>query len=143
MKTIIRYEAEDGAVFKTSEACLKHEQLLLSASQILSALPARPEDTEFTNGRGWIQHDPEVLLAVYTRYLRLILDTTGPFKWLTETMAKPKKIHPSWVARYIGECDSALYRGFHRFLCINFKKAREYGQPYYVDHVDEVKGGPL
>lgn len=141
------YVADDGTHFSTEIACREHELLCAKVSAVMAALVSRPDN--FPSDR-YLQHDPEVVLRAYGDMLRFILD--GPWlksaggmrSWVQNSLAAPLDKHISWSARAVDECcPKPIWSAFWRFTATNLRSGREYQQPYFTEHEDEVKGGPL
>lgn len=140
MKVIGKYIAEDNTEFRDKQACLTYERQCLQIKDALLPLGELPEGTDFTNGGGYIQHDLKDVVGAKRRLL-LIAQEICPFRWIDESLAKieTNEIHPSWAGRIISDSGhSALNRAWHRILCID-SSAREWGQPYYVEHPSEAE----
>jgi len=137
MKTITKYIAYDKSEFTDEAACLEYERKCRIADDIISGLRTRPEGCDFSNGTGYIQHDPETFKTV-RRELVEQANTEYPHKWLQAEL-DGQEVHPSWAARIIGECcTDRLYKAWYRILCTD-SKFREWGQPYYAEHPEEAK----
>lgn len=138
MKKIIKYKADDGREFLNEDECMEYETQERFIKSIISVLPEPPDDCGFSNGEGYIQHEPVIVNAVKTQLLREALRHSD-HKWLQESIDKDD-IHPSWAARIMGDCvkSNALNRAWYRIQCID-NRYREWGQPYYANHPGEAK----
>jgi len=137
METIQKFKAIDGKEFKSKEDCLEHELLIERVDSIMSVLTETPDDTDFGNGEGFIQHDHSILGIAKIKILEICKEYID-HKWIQETI-DDENIHPSYVGRliddyYIGPLNSA----WHRFMCID-KDSREWGQPYFANNPDDGK----
>lgn len=136
MKAITKYKADDGAEFVNEAECVKHEALCAEISTVMAALPAKPKDDgcEFSNGHGFLQHDPQTFLGVRASLLR-IGNRIYPHKWFDQSLADPN-VDSGWAGRIIGETSAPLERAWRRIECTD-KHYREWGQPYYARNPDK------
>ena len=136
MKTLTKYQAEDGLEFTEAAECRKHEANLEEVKIIMSQLPVRPDGCDFDNGGGFIQHDKDVLIAVRARFCEFAKRYTDD-KWLQQTIDLGLDAHPSYVGRLIDDCaPNSIGKHWHRFMCID-SQFREWGQPYYANHPEK------
>jgi hypothetical protein len=136
MKAITKYQANDGAEFKTAEECEKHEVLVARIDEIMSQLPPTPKDDgcRFANGHGYIQHDPLTFIKVRNELLDLgaeqFSDGFSYKSWFAETKAGTR--HNSWVGRLLDDNGvRPLSRAWYRIMATD-ELAREWGQIYYA-----------
>lgn len=132
MKVITKYQADDGTEFNSKLDCMKHEVLCEKIQQIMALLPKRPDDMEFANGHGYVQHAEKSVIQFRNRLLAL-MDGQIDHPWVGET--RQGKAHPSYLARLLDDSASPLGAAWNRLLMID-KKFREWGQPYYAMHPD-------
>jgi hypothetical protein len=135
MKKITKYVSNDGKEFAKQAECLKYEEQAKKIATIMKDLPARPKDTDFSNGKGYIQHKKTVFNRAKKRLIVLAADLFN-IKGLKKE--KPENVHPhSIVGRYIGDSGNyALNDAWYRIMCTD-TKYREWGQPYYTTHPTE------
>lgn len=130
MKTVTKYQARDGREFACEETAKTHEGVLDRIDKIMSTLPARPDDCEFSNGRGYIQHD---WMAV-TNAKNHIIDL-----WHGDEKIKlDAKMYPaphSIIGRFFDDANSPLRDPWYRLMCID-PLGREWDQPYFALHPD-------
>jgi hypothetical protein len=138
MKSATRYIAEDGTEFRSEADCISHEALCAEIAEVMSTLPARPDDDgcNFSNGGGYIQHSPAAFYTAREALLRMA-GRIFPHKWFEQSIAD-KSIHPSWAGWMIDEASAPLSRAWYRFMCVD-ADLREWGQPFFRDHPDEAK----
>lgn len=131
MKTILRYQANDGAIFDSAEACTRYEDLCAEVTAIMAQLISLPlsERCHFGNGGGYIQQDPETFKKVRRSLLKLA-QRECPHKWIDQSIADDS-IDPSWAGRIISDCSAPISRGWYRISCTD-KRFREWGQPYFA-----------
>jgi len=129
MKHITKYEANDGEQFETQDECLVYEKNYKDAEKAMSLIAEKPKGCAFSNGEGYLQHDEENLKEAKIRLL-CVYERFCDHRWIQDT--KKDNIHPSFVARIIGEYEGGLSRHWYRFMCID-KEFREWGQPFYAD----------
>lgn len=136
METVIKYKAFDGREFFEREEAAEHETNLTEAQEIMAKLPAKPEGCDFTNGRGYIQHDNSVL-DVKIEFLEFVKRYTD-HHWIQQTI-DDETVHSSYASRIIGECaPNSIDRMWTRFTCMD-NRLREWGQPFYADNPDKAQ----
>ena len=137
MKTITKYQADDGAEFTKQEDCRAYESVSSRVDEIMSIMPAPPEGTDFSNGSGYIQHN-EAEFKQARRQILELANEINPFHWFDEALAN-ENVHPSYPGRIISEMENGnLYKAWYRFMCIDVN-LREWGQPYYRDNPEQAK----
>jgi hypothetical protein len=138
MKTIKKFQADDGTEFTKESDCIAHEALCAEIDEIMRKLPNRPDDSgcKFSNGYGFLQHDPKTFWAVRDELLR-IGNRLIPHKWFDQAL-EDRTAHPSWVGRLIGESSRPLDRAWSRIMCVD-SNLREWGQPFYANNPDKVE----
>ncbi len=115
MKKIIKYKANDGQIFDHEWLCVKYEEELKELEEILQPLGKKPDNTDFTNGDGYLQHDIATLVSVRNKFNKFSINVIGDF-----------------YGRRI--CDSdhrGLIRAWNRLECMDVNQ-REWGQTYYA-----------
>lgn len=129
MKVITKYEAADGSQFNDALACEKYEKLCHDVAQFMALIPKRPDNIEYCNGKGFIQHDP----AAFDRMKQGLLDCVGTqidHVWIAA--CKRGECHISYVARLVDDYGiSCLNHAMHRIYCTD-DALREWGQPFYA-----------
>lgn len=144
MKQIAKWKADDGAEFNDEAACAAYESLCAEVAGVMARLPPRPDDAgcRFSNGHGYLKHDPVVWLGVQrdiarigrrsftdecaTRHFNFVIDGDKP---LGHTM----------IGRFIDDgCPRPVYRAWSRLMCVD-QEYREWGQPYYALHPDQAE----
>lgn len=136
METITKFRAYNGAEFNAEEKCRIYESNCRKADAIVSKLPERPDDLDFSNGHGFIQHDPEIFKKVRRKLLEQANDECE-HKWFTQSI-EDESCHPSWAHRIISEaCTKNLNDAWYRILCTDFE-FREWGQPYYAANPNQA-----
>lgn len=138
MKPVTKYEAEDGKVFDSEFDCVAYEKRSARIAEVVSKLQPIPKNDgcEFTNGGGYVQQLPAVVVSVRVALLK-IAQEASTHKWLQESI-DDISADPSWAARIISECDSTpLHKAWLRIMCID-KQFREWGQPFYALHPEQA-----
>lgn len=132
MNTIIKYVADDGTEFSQQKDCLEYENLAEKIKDIMSALPSRPSNTDFSNGRGYIQHQKTAFNKAKKELIDIVADWFG-VKHLKKE--KPENVHPMCIiGRYIDDSGNrAMNSAWYRIQCTD-SQYREWGQPYYAAH---------
>lgn len=134
MQRIIKYKAKDNSIFDTELECVSYEELMDKVDSIMNTLEAVPtgDNYEFYNGESFINHPIEVARKAKLDLLNLI-KTKIDFHWIDQNIADLEGVHPSRVARILGESGiKCLRSAWYRFYCMT-KEYVEYGQPYYAD----------
>jgi hypothetical protein len=163
--TLTKYEANDGRLFDTEEYCREHEREMAECAEIAALLCPEHRDA-VRNGGGFIQHDRmRVETAVILFADRLIArfkpklvaalagnedynakDINGLLNTLGLVKVTPTHGGMHTLRYYQDRC--SMWFGPYadmlcRLNCIDFDKAREFDQPYYVTHQHEVTGGQV
>ena len=133
MKRIEKFVASDGSEYLTEQEAIHRERLLDELNFIESLLPEHPHTTEFSNGGGYIQHDPKrVTQAKMMLYKLACTKMSVLTNYKLETYA---------FSRYLSDNTSmgVFYSLYSRLVyCMNTDLWREYGQGYYATHPDEA-----
>ena len=138
MEKITKYKAADGVEFLDEIECKLHEVNCDTARHIMSALPAKPDGCDFSNGSGYIQHDKDLLLKTRNRFLEFAKRYTDA-SCIQQTIDKGFDVHPSWAGRVLGEMlPYSIGKHWYRFETIS-DDFREWGQPYYAKNPSEAK----
>lgn len=133
MEVITKYKAVDGHEFRTEHECIAYEALIISTLAIMDQLPKKPKDDgcRFSNGHGYLQHDKETFDKVKKELLHLFA-TKVDHKWIQQSI-DGENIHPSWVARIIGDYNlNPFHEAWYRIQCVD-RNYREWGQPYFAN----------
>lgn len=130
MKIINKYKALDDSIFNTEKECIKYEEILHEVNSILNNLPKiKDEDCKFTNGEGYIQHNPNIKKDLETDIVRL-----------SNKYFKPKELFVKfnyYLGRVIDDSGmSCLNKLSYKLMCIDDKN-REWGQPYFAINPDK------
>ena len=135
MEQITKFKAIDGTEFYSENECLDYENLIARVNAIMGKLPVRPNDTDFINGEGFIQHEKSDLITTRIAILEICKEYIN-HKWVQQTMDN-ETVHPSWVGRLLGDYGiKPLEKAWDRFYCID-NHFREWGQPYFAANPDE------
>lgn len=137
MEAIIKYKAIDGREFKDEVDCLKYEKGLVDIKILMSNLPKLPTNDKcsFANGNGYIQHDAETYNTVKEGFYKLACNFHKSLK------EYPIDSYGFW--RTLDDSISPFYSAGQRILNTDEKTYREYGQPYYKNNPQHVKGGRI
>lgn len=136
MKTKVYYLADDGAELESRAAVKRHNTLLAKIRLAMAPLGSKVKDRgcRFANGGGYRQHKQVDVLKAKAALIA-IAKTEVPDKIWEHP---PEEIHPmSFAARLLDDASSTLYRAWHRFMCIDERTGREWGQPYYALNPEE------
>jgi hypothetical protein len=127
MKKITKYEAFDGKVFNTEKECLDYEKIIEKVDEIMKPFGKRPDNSNFTNGSGFLQHEKSDVEKAKSELLRLGNEI---FKCSTNF---------GFIGRYFDDSGyDCLYRAWGRLSSID-NKSREWGQTYYALNPNEGK----
>jgi len=139
MKTITKYQAEDGKEFTSIAECVEYDGIINNVKLIMADLPQRPDETgcSFENGGGFIQHDKANLNRVRTNLLRQI-NKHIKHNWIDQAI-EDESIHHSWVGRLVSDYSIPPFeKAWYRFMCID-NQGREWGQPYFASNPEKSK----
>lgn len=144
MKPITKYQSDSGEVWNTAEDASAADAVGLLMAQFIAPLGPEADDEgcKFANGGGYIQHDPEVVVAAraeIVKFLRL-----GPLKWVFKGHEEVRD--EEWqTGSILGRCidDShnlprAVKDAWYRLHRID-EKGREWGQPYFTFHPEKAE----
>lgn len=136
MKTITKFVANDGTEFTDPKDCAAYDELIRDVAALAGPLGPDPHDRRgcaFSNGDGYVWHNPQVVRRVGIALLRKASETCGA-TWkarFNELADKYDEAHPSHAARWMDEvAPKPLAKAWARIYCID-KQGREWGQPYY------------
>ena len=136
MKAITKYEADDGKIFDSAEAAIKHDAKRISVKKIMRLINPIPDTIDFVTGDGYVQQDA---LAVQEFKRQILLMGAVHHNKMAEWAKNPIEVHPqSIVGRILSDCDHELYKAWHRVMCID-DSYREWGQPYFAINPDQGK----
>lgn len=138
MRAITKYQADDGKVFDSEQAAIKHDAKILSVKCAYKLLKPTPKNDgcDFANGGGYVQQDP---IKVQEFKRQIMLMGAEHHSKMEEWAKNPMEVHPqSIVGRILSDCDSTLYEAWYRVMCMD-DKFREWGQPYYAMHPTKGK----
>ena len=129
MKTITKYQANDGSEWTTEEAAMKRDALIVEVDQAIRPFGPRivDEGCKFANGHGYVQHSRQSYAETRAALTTILLREFGPMP----SGESPDALHVSWLARFAGECAEPLHNAFYRLYCTD-EEFREWGQPYYA-----------
>lgn len=136
MNEITLYQSNDGRQFRIKEDCLKHEKLVEEIEKIMSNLPPTPDDIDFQNGHGYIQHDPDKIPGA----MMALVNVSGiPKKYVPEDFKeKPFFYRRNIIGRILGDSNSPVYSPWMRFSRMD-DSYKEYGQGYFALHPEEAR----
>ncbi|HEU4662507.1 MAG TPA: hypothetical protein VFS55_00605 [Dokdonella sp.] len=135
MKTVTRYQSDDGLFFETEVACRKHEALVARVAEILARLRPVPTTTEFANGEGFVQQDRDTFLGVQrelSALARIAHEDRGFDRHFDYVDTADHPCGGSFIGRLLDDGGPAAVRaGWSRLMCTD-PYFREWGQPYYA-----------
>jgi hypothetical protein len=133
MKESVVYISEDGCKFDNKEECFKYEAAFNKLKELFKKLPKHPENCDFTNGHGYIQHDADTFEKVKNTFYKMACAYHSDMKYEMDNYA-------FWCI--LSDSSSPFYGYGQRFLNTDIKY-REYGQPYFKLHPEKVIGGQI
>lgn len=136
-KTI--YIADDNSRFADKNDCIHYEHLCAEVEAAMSLLKPRPnEGCAFENGSGYLQQHIQTCELVRKRILNICALEMPYWARIIQECANGLR-HISHASRIICDCDNQCFTSaLNRLQCIDFTNGKEFGQPYYVSHQDEV-----
>lgn len=141
MKTVTRYEADDGSLWNTIEEAERRDRLIFDVRVTMCHLiPNEPYKDQLDEGRCYIQQSLPLLVLV-RRTLYDICNQPGILKYLFDDQKKRfnktddilVQTHPSWIHRFLDGGHPPLSKAYYRLCCID-NQGREWQQPYYAEH---------
>ena len=136
-KTI--YIADDNSRFADKNDCIHYEHLCAEVEAAMSLLKPRPnEGCAFENGSGYLQQHIQTCKLVRKRILNICALEMPYWARIIQECANGLR-HISHASRIICDYDNQCFTSaLNRLQCIDFTNGKEFGQPYYVSHQDEV-----
>lgn len=136
-KTI--YIADDNSRFADKNDCIHYEHLCAEVEAAMSLLKLRPnEGCAFENGSGYLQQHIQTCELVRKRILNICALEMPYWARIIQECANGLR-HISHASRIICDYDNQCFTSaLNRLQCIDFTNGKEFGQPYYVSHQDEV-----
>ena len=146
MQQITAFVDTDGIIHRTVGECALADEHIAARRAIASyfdkcmePLGPRPDELRFSNGDGYIQHDPKVILAVVRKMRDLTVQaepgSSERFANTPDNTAAIVNTGTFWTGR-LNE-GSPLTKYWTRMWCID-SRGREYGQPYYALNPDKA-----
>ncbi len=141
MKQVIRWQSEDGAIWRYKREAVARDSLIKSVAWFEKLLPpVKDTACKFANGGGFVQRDASVVEEAKERLLGL---TERKIKWWFDEQREKfntdfKNVDPSWFLRMLEGSAPPIERAWSRLMCID-KQYREWGQPYYALNPTEGK----
>lgn len=134
MKTLTKYQANDGSEWDTAEEAQKRDELHAKVEAAMAPLGDVPEAVE--KGKGWLQHDMETVNVAKDRILDICREE-GFNKHFPAFNNPGRDCHPlSIIGRVLNDNGGPLDRAWSRFARID-EQGREHQQCYFA-----YTGGP-
>jgi hypothetical protein len=133
--TVNYYVAPDGKKFTSKKEALKYEKTYDEVMEVYKTIPKRPDNIEFLNGEGWIQHKPGTYKMFEEKLVKITnkcynLKGKDAFKGMNYALV-----------RMVNDGDAGILdKMVSRLMCMDNKTEREYGQPYYANNPKEARG---
>lgn len=129
MKTVTRYQSTDGELHDTAEAAEKRDALISKCAQAMAPLGDTPKAVK--EGKGWVQHRPETVVACRDAILELCCQEGFAKTWPVFFHRGPE-VHPrSIIGRILDDNGGLLAHAWNRFNRID-EAGREHQQSYFA-----------
>ena len=138
MRSVTRYQANDGSEWDTAEKAHKRDAMSSAVDSAMCLLRDVPSEL---NWEGFVQQDPETIREVKRRLFE-IANVHGVLKWWIDSQQKEhsktendlaQNCHPSWFVRLLDGGSRPLGIAYGR-LCAIDEHGREWNQPYYANN---------
>ncbi len=141
MKSITKYEANDGSQWNTADKAIERDSLLIVLDEASRLLKPHPSDCNF---EGYIQQNREsvldykrILMRIAKKYAYGTIGKEGEERCIWDM--DPKEVHPLSIAgRFIDDSNCQPLNSAWRRLCCMDDKFREFNQPFYVINPDKA-----
>lgn len=135
MKEITIYQTEDGSRFDKKEEAVKYEEIYNKCNYINSLIPKINRELEYDE---YIQQDIKVVKQAFNDFMDVVAIAIPNYAdWAEQTKIGVR--HISHIGRVISDYNiKCLYSLYFRFCCISFDNGKEFQQPYFVLHQNEV-----
>ncbi len=135
MKTITKYQANDGSEWSNPEDAEKRDALCVKVDAAMQPLGTVPKDV--SDGNGWLQHDLETVNRAKDAIME-ICQSEGFAESFAAFKNKGRDCHPlSVIGRVLDDFGGPLNRAWNRFCRIDLQ-GREHQQPFFA-----YTNGPL
>jgi len=142
VKPVTRYQANDGAIFKTEADALKRDSIIEQVKEAMRFLPELPKDKncDFANGAGYYQHDPKDIVKTKKLLLEVFKSNGFADHWtgLKNAECEEWQVHPSFFLRMLDGGCAPLEFAYSRLYKID-ELGREFGQPFYANNPDKAQ----
>jgi len=129
MKTITKYQANDGSEWNSKAEAIERESLIARVAAVMAPLGEVPEAVK--QGSGWVQHDIETVLTARDGIMDLCR-SMGMFEGCKWRHDLGRDCHPlGIVGRILSEDNGPIGDAWGRFGTID-EQGREHQQPYYA-----------
>ena len=127
MEEITIYQAKDGRQFDVMADCQRHEAIIGDVEKAMERLPERPDDTDYLNGQGYLQHEENAV-----EWLRAVIIRMAE-EHHPETVKRDNqgRVNMYMLGRMLDDYGSPINSAFFRYQCID-DMGREWGQPGFV-----------
>jgi hypothetical protein len=124
MTPVIRFKADDGAIFECQDEAIERDRLLAGIEVAMLPLGS---PVRCSGGDQYRQHRPEAVDTVKRRLIAL----TRPYLREMEKWPDPMLVPPVNFCRMLEYSCSPLQRAWTRLWCID-SQCREWSQPYFA-----------
>lgn len=135
MKTVTRYEANDGSEWVDESQARARDELIAEVADVMSVLPQPPRGA-LDSGKAYFQHSPANVLSAQAglarAYLKRWKDCNGHIQYVIDT---DKPAGDTFFGRLLSDGSMAqpITRAWSRISCID-SNFREWEQPYFTRH---------
>lgn len=133
IKEKVSFETDDGVVHDSLEQAEKYNVLLGQCDDILNGMISAPDDIDFINGTGWIQHPP----FTKQKLSKNIIDCHN--KYFDDDQTEITYA----MGRMLDDGNiKCLYSLLNKYKCMT-DDDKEFGQIFFANNPDKAKGGQI
>jgi len=130
LRTITKYQANDGSEYNNAAAAYARDLLLVETETVMSQLGEIPEDVK--SGKGWLQHKINNVNRCRKAILKLCIFYLPDYSDIFH--GNPGR--NSYVGRILDDNGGPLCDAWNRLCCID-DHAREHQQQYFANNGPE------
>ena len=128
MRTITKYEADDGTTFDNQADAWEYEHLMINLSNAMGCLHPERE----LEGEEYIQHTEGAVRLARDQVIDVIANCLGMSGGTVEG-AKEASHNHTIFGRFVDDSNNkACSAAWTRFMSMNPRNDREYSQPFYM-----------
>jgi hypothetical protein len=136
---MVKYRAKDGTLCDSEAEADDLDRTLAAIDAAMSRLAPRSDGMAFTDGRGYVQHDPADVKRAREAIFRAAAKEQAWYFAKHPEADTAETAHPlrHILGRILDDSGSLFYRPWMRLACID-DAGREWGQPYFALHPDKA-----